>query len=551
MLLIVLVVFTGVAFSSNYGVWKILNNSIHQTLNEVSQQQAFQLHKELESDIGALENISALLDVGAEADMAQQLTQLQPNTGFQSLAYADEQGNMVNQNGDIQNISQNNTYINAMQGAVIIGHSTELSSDTGPVIPIAVPVWDGTGYTRGVLMGMYSSKELNALVTAPFGGAGKVFLMDSKGSLLTSSEKDVIEKQNQSAVKEDFQNLKFVSGSDEAQLLSDMEQDKAGHTVFTLNGGKWHCHYNPVGFGGWYVFTMVHHNAGLSDAFAISRQFFYSSIVLLLCFVFCFAYILRQSKKHTAALERIAYRDELCDCQNLLGFRATAQQYIDSHPDEQVLMVKLDIGEFKVINQILGWKTGDFILISVADTLRKFTEPGCFARSHDDEFYALLRCKTPEELDDIRQHFLNELTEKVGRECAYELRIVAGHYYMAFENCRDIGEAVEKANTAHRKAKELGIETCIYDAEFVRRALWSKRIERRLESGLMNHEFKVYLQAQYTLSDEKARSAEALVRWEWEGRLLSPIDFVPILEESGLITKVDFYIWEEVCKTMC
>lgn len=549
-LLIILVVFLGVTASSNYGVWKILDNSIHQTLSEVSQQQAFQVHKELKSDIGALNNISVLLDAGSEADMAQQLTNLQPNTGFYSLAYADEQGNMVNQNGETQNISQNDTYINAMQGQVVIGNATDLSYEAGQVIPVAVPMRDEPGDIRGVLMGMYSSKELKGMVAAPFGGDGQVFLINSTGRLLTSSEKYVSGEQKQSDTEGEFQTLSFISGSNEAQLISDMEQEKAGHTVFKLNGGKWHCHYNPVGFGGLYVFTIVNHDVGMANAFAISQQFFFSSILLLLCFILCFGYILRQSKKHTAALERIAYWDKLCDCQNLSGFRLTAQQYIDSHPGEPVLMVKLDVEEFKLINHIYGWRTGDFVLICIADILRQLTESDCFARSHDDEFFVMLRCGTEKNLADIRQRFLDLLRERIRRECAYELRIVAGHYYMSFENCRDIGEAIEKANTAHRKAKELGTEICVYDAEFVRQALWGKRVERRLESGIIDHEFKVYLQAQYTLSDDTVRSAEALVRWEWEGRLLSPAEFVPILEENGLITKVDLYVWEEVCKNM-
>ena len=98
---------------------------------------------------------------------------------------------------------------------------------------------------------------------------------------------------------------------------------------------------------------------------------------------------------------------------------------------------------------------------------------------------------------------------------------------MSFDDCQNAAEAVEKTNIAHSKAKVLGTKVCEYDEALVKQALWKQQVEHQLEPALANGEFKIYLQAQYHLNEEALASAEALVRWEKEGKLIPPNDFIP------------------------
>lgn len=115
-----------------------------------------------------------------------------------------------------------------------------------------------------------------------------------------------------------------------------------------------------------------------------------------------------------------------------------------------------------------------------------------------------------------------------------------------------VREAIDKVNIAHSRAKEFigGDGICAYDETSVQQELWKQQVEDQLEKALINNEFKIYLQAQYDLKDETVASAEALVRWEKDGNLIYPNDFISILEEKGLITKLDLYVFEQVCKTL-
>lgn len=69
-----------------------------------------------------------------------------------------------------------------------------------------------------------------------------------------------------------------------------------------------------------------------------------------------------------------------------------------------------------------------------------------------------------------------------------------------------------------------------------------------MKSALENHEFVVFYQPKYGLSDNQIAGAEALVRWKHPERgMISPGEFIPVFERNGFITKLDYYVWEQTC----
>lgn len=76
-------------------------------------------------------------------------------------------------------------------------------------------------------------------------------------------------------------------------------------------------------------------------------------------------------------------------------------------------------------------------------------------------------------------------------------------------------------------------------------------IENRMNDGIANKEFKVYLQPKYLLKDESIVGAEALVRWQAEdGTIAFPGEFIPLFEQNGFVVKLDLYMLEETCAIM-
>lgn len=77
-----------------------------------------------------------------------------------------------------------------------------------------------------------------------------------------------------------------------------------------------------------------------------------------------------------------------------------------------------------------------------------------------------------------------------------------------------------------------------------------KMIEKRLQEGIKNNEFLIYLQPKFYAKNSKLAGAEALVRWKRNDDILMPNVFIPIFEEYKIITKLDMYVFEQVCKLL-
>ncbi|MGN1326791.1 MAG: EAL domain-containing protein [Clostridia bacterium] len=73
-------------------------------------------------------------------------------------------------------------------------------------------------------------------------------------------------------------------------------------------------------------------------------------------------------------------------------------------------------------------------------------------------------------------------------------------------------------------------------------------LEKRLQEGIKNEEFLIYLQPKFYVRNGELAGAEALVRWKKDGEILMPNAFIPVFEEYKLITKLDMYVFEQVCK---
>ena len=90
-----------------------------------------------------------------------------------------------------------------------------------------------------------------------------------------------------------------------------------------------------------------------------------------------------------------------------------------------------------------------------------------------------------------------------------------------------------------------------YEEGMKNSVLTGKYIEDHMEQALENHEFVMYLQPKYSMQSGKMVGAEALVRWIQPGNgIVPPVDFIPVFEKNGFVTKMDAYIWEEACKTI-
>ena len=264
--------------------------------------------------------------------------------------------------------------------------------------------------------------------------------------------------------------------------------------------------------------------------------------------------IYREKVSYIEKLKQSAFIDELTGERTFFKFKEDAQVLLDHSIDFKYALVKLDIENFKLVNKTFGLEVGNHILKTVSTAIKSLlsSKDEAFARISVDEFIVLYRYHGMDELDECRESFIRTFNELIQENADYNIKFKIGQYVIKKEvdSNQDINDFYEFVNFAHRQAKQhLDIDVTLYDEAFLKEALREKEIENKMAKALSDHEFLVFLQPKYRLSDEAIDGAEALVRWKTkDGNYIYPNDFIPILEKNGFITQLDMYMLEGACR---
>lgn len=252
------------------------------------------------------------------------------------------------------------------------------------------------------------------------------------------------------------------------------------------------------------------------------------------------------------AMERLAYYDPLTGIRNLSKFKIDGVKMVKSHQELKYVVVKLDVEQFKVFNELCGFTEGDRMIRYIANELSRMLDDSCelVCRVGSDEFALLLAYKTLESVDHRRQTFEKSL-EDFSRELNIRVTCPTGRYFMEPGEF-DMTQAYENVNLAHRLAKQRPAPKILdYDQKVKEIANQERQIEQHQETALLMGEFKLFLQPKYRLSDETIVGAEGLIRWNSPKMgMVYPNSFIPLFERNGFVTKIDMWMLEQVCKTL-
>ena len=207
-----------------------------------------------------------------------------------------------------------------------------------------------------------------------------------------------------------------------------------------------------------------------------------------------------------------------------------------------------DIRSFKLVNDTCGRDTGDQVLVKIAEIIRKEAPSGvCYARLEADHFAGLF----PMERLDVNR--MDELVRsfRIGnRENSPPLFLHVGLYEI-IDPSTPVLVMIDRARLAIAGIRnEYEIRIAWYDEKIRSGILFEQNLLRALPEALERNEIRPYLQPQVD-AEGKVIGAEALARWiSPEAGFLSPGQFIPILERSGAIAKVDRRMWEEAFRIL-
>ncbi|MEW6595370.1 MAG: EAL domain-containing protein [Thermodesulfobacteriota bacterium] len=259
-------------------------------------------------------------------------------------------------------------------------------------------------------------------------------------------------------------------------------------------------------------------------------------------------------KVHEERLRYQAHHDALTALPNRVLFRerlGLAMGYAQRH-ETRLALLFLDLDNFKRINDSLGHTVGDLLLKEVAGRLRHCVrEKDTVARHGGDEFIVLL--EGIEHEDDAVQaaHRITRAIEPpfaLQEQQLYLSASIGIAYYP--EDGTDHDTLIRNADTAMYRAKEEGRNTFqIFTPSMSQRVSDWLAVENSLRKALERREFFLHYQPKIDLVSGRIVGAEALVRWKnAQGELVSPRDFIPLAEDSGLVVAIGEWVMEQACR---
>ncbi|MET0425226.1 MAG: EAL domain-containing protein [Actinoplanes sp.] len=249
-------------------------------------------------------------------------------------------------------------------------------------------------------------------------------------------------------------------------------------------------------------------------------------------------------------LREQASTDSLTGLANRASFNEQLERLggLDSGEPHTVLLIDLD--DFKTINDTMGHGAGDDLLVEVADRLRSAVRGSdVVARLGGDEFAILLPGVDEADASLVAEGVLSRIAEPVRmRQHTLETRASVG--VATARTGHELAALLSNADIAMYEAKHRGKSTWVhYTDEMGSRITAEAETVRELSLAVERGQFVLVYQPVVRLDDHQLTGVEALIRWQHPARgLVSPIEFIPLAERSGLIVAIGRWALREACR---
>lgn len=278
-------------------------------------------------------------------------------------------------------------------------------------------------------------------------------------------------------------------------------------------------------------------------------------MIMALVIIIQILYVLVWQKDRFAKnkLNYKATHDELTGLTNRAYFRKVFYKTIKKSKSKKTAAILfIDLDRFKEINDSFGHNFGDEVLVEVANRFKRVMRSNdTICRYGGDEFIILIN-----DIRDVKD--VVEIVKKIMTSMNVPLRYNTQKIYLTLSigislypsDGTTVDDLLKNADSALYKAKDEGRNTYrLYTEDMTLEVMRRIVLENKIRDAIINDEFIVYYQPQYDARDNTLLGMEALVRWQdGENGLISPADFIPIAEETGLIVKLDQLIMKKAIK---
>lgn len=252
--------------------------------------------------------------------------------------------------------------------------------------------------------------------------------------------------------------------------------------------------------------------------------------------------------RETAAMVNQLRYDRLTGICSKEYFYQRVKETLAESPEKEYNLICSNVENFKLVNDVFGVATGDYLLKGIAKICQEFVgEKGICGRIGADQF----ACMVDRSFTYTGDLFKDIICRINDLSCAKNVRMKWGVYAVE-DKVVPVEQMCDRALLAAHSIKgQYNQFYAVYDDTLREELLREQTITNEMATALSLGQFEVYLQPKYRLEDGVLAGAEALVRWNHpEQGILSPATFIPLFEKNGFIIKLDQFVWDKTCAVL-
>lgn len=534
-----------------YNVKERMEIQMQKQLVKMADQNAAAMEKQVKSIQTLLNGVAAEFQENENVSIQEKLNMMEPyieSYHFKRMGFIDTEGVAYTTDGFQQNLRDRTCFDAGMKGEEYASDRIMDSLGKEEEINIfSVPVYEKEGRKiTGVLFATYRSADFSQmLIQDIFNSEGFTFIMKPDITLVAGY--DITQNMGNAGIIQELIAKSEDNREPVYQIINDMSSGKSGSQRI-LYGDSYYAYYMPMHVLGkvndWYLFTVVPVSL-FEEQFNVvwyDVQRMISMILAGLSVVFVVYFVV--THKQNQLLERLAYKDELTGGDNYACFK----KKLNDRKAATGYVVSVDIGDFKIVNNVCGEKTGDQLLISIWDVLKEILQEGeLAAHINADQFVLYLKTNDKNTVQKRLQNLTAELNVLV--EVSNIPRVRPYYGICALDGSESLEMVYSRAGQAKNRIKNRrDTNYAFYDDKLFQQEMDNKNLEDHFEEAISGEEFEVWYQPKYDTMSGDIVGAEALVRWRRDGELIQPFRFIPLFESNGMISVLDEYVFKTVCR---
>ena len=221
---------------------------------------------------------------------------------------------------------------------------------------------------------------------------------------------------------------------------------------------------------------------------------------------------------------------------------------INNNEHESYVFIMTDIKDFRLINDYWGYDVGNQILDTVLKTIETYTEVNFAKRFHSDVFVVLASAGklSKQAFEEKIKAYNHDIEQQILKQFPVSYFVLRTGIYFIDDPSANLEEIISHTNTARRMAKDHAIGIVTYGPEIRQLEQHRADVLNSFQHALDTDEICIYFQPKVGGKSGRIESAEVLVRWQREdGTVWTPDQFLPILEETGEIIELDYFVYKK------